>query len=245
MAFEAVARHGSKVQAARELNVTPAAISKQLRQLEEWIGAVLLDEKSLTRQGRTLAQSLSSGLDIISAGVAVLRPSHAGSELALLAPATLALRWLMPHLPGLGADTAARLLMRPTHTGEDWLSIPHDIVLRRDSWVPQGYRAEALGVERLTIAVAPGLAGPAGEAPSDLIRRVPQLRAALAGKGWVLAPVLALAADQARGHLVMPFPEMTIEGPRLALLSRAKRSEQENTAPVRAWLCAEFAASSK
>lgn len=277
--FEALSRHGSKSLAARELNVTPAAVSKQLRQLEEWIGEALLEEKGLTPQGRVLAQSLSAGLDTISAGIASLRPPDTGSEVALLAPATLALRWLMPNLPVLGADTSARLILRPTHTGEDWLALPHDIVLRRDSWVPQGYRSEALGVERLTIAVAPSLVAD-GETPAALVHRLPQLRAstrhgdaerwlrradashtlghpavefghlyiayeaALAGQGWVLAPLLALTADMARGHLVMPFPDIIIEGPRLALLSRTERHEQEHTAPVRAWLRSQLSVSS-
>lgn len=276
MTFEAVARHGDRALAARELNVTPGAVAKQLRQLEDWLMVTLLDEGELTGAGRTLAQSLSAGIDMISAGVAELRPARAADEVALLAPATLALHWLIPRLPHLGAAAEGRILVRPTHTREDWQVMAHDVVLRRDSWVPPGYRAESLGHERLTAAVAPSLAGPPDEVPGEFLRRLPQLRAetrpgdterwlraagadhslghptrsfghlyiayeaALAGQGWVLAPTLAVAEDAARGRLVMPFPEISIEGPPLTLLWRAGRAAQVRTDPIRSWLRAEL-----
>lgn len=207
LAFEAVARTGERAQAARELNVTPGAIAKQLRLLEAWIGAPLLDPFGLTAQGRTLAQSLSSGLDLIQSGVAALRPDVTAPEIDLLAPATLAVHWLMPRLPGAGAAVA----IRPTHTGEDWQGMPHDLVLRRDSFLPTGYRAEPFGCERLTVGVASGLRGPAGEKPAEFVKRVPRLGAATRPgdtERWLLAAgVPARLGEPIRsyGHLYIAY----------------------------------------
>jgi DNA-binding transcriptional LysR family regulator len=78
-AFEAVARLGSRAAAAAELNVTPGAISKQLRALEHWVGQKLFAEEGrdamLNAAGRRLAQSTTAGLAQIGDGLAALRPA--------------------------------------------------------------------------------------------------------------------------------------------------------------------------
>lgn len=209
MAFEAVARQGDRAAAARELNVTPGAVSKQLRLLEDWAGVELVGERGLSAAGRSLAQSLSGGLDMISAGIAAARPPRGEAELAVLAPATIALRWLVPRLPTLGAESGARVLVRPTHTGEDWQALAHDVVLRRDGWVPPGYRAEPLAAERLTLAAAPSLVGPSGETPRAFVRRVPQLTAATRpsdAERWLLAA----DAGDTLGHRSRAFGHLYI-----------------------------------
>ena len=62
-AFEAAARHGSFSEAARELNVTHAAISHQIRALEEELGAALFHRTGrhveLTERGVSVALSLA------------------------------------------------------------------------------------------------------------------------------------------------------------------------------------------
>lgn len=145
LALEAFARRGGRAEAASELNVTPGAIGKGIRKLEDWTGVPLVRDGVLTPAGRTLATSVCGGLDQVFAGAAALRPSPHAPEVNLLAPATLALRWLIPHLPELTRTTGLSIAVRPTHTGEDWSAMPHDVVVRRDGWIPPGYRAEPLG----------------------------------------------------------------------------------------------------
>ena len=64
-AFEAAARHLSLTKAAEELNVTPGAISKQVRMLEEELGIPLFLRRhraiELTREGEALAAALREG----------------------------------------------------------------------------------------------------------------------------------------------------------------------------------------
>ena len=77
-AFEVTARHMSMKEAARELNVTPSAISHRLRLLEEVLGCQLSRRQGsqlrLTEYGEALAPALSEGFDRIIAALSKVRP---------------------------------------------------------------------------------------------------------------------------------------------------------------------------
>ena len=66
-AFEAAARLTGFNAAADELNVTPSAISHQIKSLEQWLGAALFVRKTrqieLTRTARDLLPSVTAALD--------------------------------------------------------------------------------------------------------------------------------------------------------------------------------------
>jgi LysR family glycine cleavage system transcriptional activator len=179
-AFEAAARLGSRSAAAAELNVTPGAISKQLRALEQWLGLKLFAEDArdimLNEAGRSLAQSVTAGMAQICDGLAALRPEQGErSQLSVLAPATFAMKWLIPRLHRL--ERVAPLLqvtLRQTNTHDDWLTLPHHVAIRRDGFVPAGYEAQSLLRETLTAFVAPGLAA-LGIAPAMTPDQLPLL----------------------------------------------------------------------
>ncbi|PTT93329.1 LysR family transcriptional regulator, partial [Pelomonas sp. HMWF004] len=65
-AFEAAARLGNFSRAAAELHLTPGAISRQVRQLEEWCGQTLFERVGnamrLTAEGRELLARLGGPL---------------------------------------------------------------------------------------------------------------------------------------------------------------------------------------
>lgn len=62
----------------------------------------------------------------------------------------------MPRLPQIEqADLGFRLRVHTTHTGEDWLSLPHDAAIRRDGFLPPGYRQELLFQEELAAYANP------------------------------------------------------------------------------------------
>ncbi|MBR0681992.1 LysR family transcriptional regulator [Roseomonas eburnea] len=275
-AFEALARLGSRSAAAAELNVTPGAISKQLRALERWVGQPLLEEDgrdgAFTAEGRGLAQSVTAGLAQIRDGLDALRPRDTGRvPLNILAPATFAMKWLVPRLHRV--DRAApqlQVTLRPTNTGDDWLSFPHHAAIRRDGFVPQGYDTMPLLRETLTAYVAPSLARAASSPeavplcesetrPGDLDRwlaaagvgRIGQARrrhahfyiayeAALAGAGLIVAPTLLAANDVAAGRLVAPWPYVAIPGTAYAFVHPATAAMRKRVAPFLTWLKAEL-----
>jgi LysR family glycine cleavage system transcriptional activator len=103
-AFEAAARLGSFTRAATELNVTHGAVSRQIRLLEDWLGARLFLRTSrnamLTRAGRDLLAEAGPALDRLAEVSLRLRSgAPAQGVLHLSALPTFAMRWLIPRLP--------------------------------------------------------------------------------------------------------------------------------------------------
>ncbi len=101
-AFEAAARHQSFVAAGSELNVTHAAISRQVRELETWLGVPVFRRVHrgvvLTEPGARYAVVLGRSFDRIAAATEeVLRPDAAGL-LRISVEISFASRWLVPRL---------------------------------------------------------------------------------------------------------------------------------------------------
>lgn len=99
-AFEAFARHGRMTRAAEELCVTHGAVSRQIRQLEEWMGFPLTEgpktQLRLTPRARRLHGAVSAAFDLIVE--AASRAPSAERDLTLACYGTLAIRWLIPRL---------------------------------------------------------------------------------------------------------------------------------------------------
>jgi LysR family transcriptional regulator, glycine cleavage system transcriptional activator len=101
-AFEAAARHLSLTKAALELNVTPGALSHQIRGLEDHLGLKLFDRGvrsiTLTAAGKSLQPGLQTAfLHIRGALASLSRPSDA-RVLVVSAPPGFTSKWLAPRL---------------------------------------------------------------------------------------------------------------------------------------------------
>jgi len=101
-AFEAAARHLSFNRAAEELNVTPSAVSHQIRQLEEYLGKRLFDRPTrrveLTPEGRAYLQPVQSALDLIRAATKRVRTDPQTSILTVSVAPSVASGWLVQRL---------------------------------------------------------------------------------------------------------------------------------------------------
>ena len=101
-AFSAVAEFSSFSQAAISLNVTHAAVSQQVRTLEERIGLSLIDRKgkvvTLTSEGRALARDLTRGFTAIHDGVNALRQQAIERAVQVTMPPAFAIGYLMPRI---------------------------------------------------------------------------------------------------------------------------------------------------
>lgn len=101
-AFEAAARHLSVKKAAGELNVTPAAVSHQIRALEEYLGVQLFHRLNralvLTDAARACLPKLGEGFDCLIKAVEILRAQKDMGTLTVSAAPSFAARWLMPRL---------------------------------------------------------------------------------------------------------------------------------------------------
>jgi LysR family glycine cleavage system transcriptional activator len=115
-AFEAAARHGSFKGAAEELCVTQAAISHQVKGLEDDLGQALFHrgtrEVRLTRRAAPLAQQLTRSLDDVTVAVELFTGRAMTGCLRLSVAPFFGNRWLLPRLerfrsrcPGIEIDT--------------------------------------------------------------------------------------------------------------------------------------------
>ncbi len=101
--FEASVRHMSFTRAARELNVTQSAVSRQIRQLEEYVGRPLFRRLKqrlvLTEPGETYAAAVRDLLDRAEAATLQLMAyGSGGGVLTVALLPTFGSRWLIPRL---------------------------------------------------------------------------------------------------------------------------------------------------
>lgn len=100
-AFEAAARLGSFTKAGEELGTTQAAISYQIKLLEERVGTPLFlrlpRQVVPTEAGRRLSTAVSEAFDLLQAAFAALR-QETESVLAISSVPSFAVRWLAPRL---------------------------------------------------------------------------------------------------------------------------------------------------
>ena len=99
-AFSIAARTGSLTLAAREMHLTPGAISRQIKTLEDMLGVQLFHRGhnaiSLTDAGRQYLIHVNAALATLESGTRALLPDRV--RLVVQAPITLARRWLIPRL---------------------------------------------------------------------------------------------------------------------------------------------------
>lgn len=103
--FEAACRYLSFNQAAEELNVTPGAISRQIKTLEQFLGKALFHRHhksvELTAVGRQYLAEISLPLEKISAATNRLKSEPKRNVISICAYPTFAIRWLIPRWPAL------------------------------------------------------------------------------------------------------------------------------------------------
>ena len=101
-AFEAVARHLSFTKAAVELNVTRAAISHQIKYLEDFLGFTLIERKNraitLTRGAEIALPKLRLAFDSLAEAVHLMRGEKQTQSLTVLTTTSFASKWLVPRL---------------------------------------------------------------------------------------------------------------------------------------------------
>lgn len=101
-AFDAAARHMSFTAAAEELSVTPAALSFQIKNLEEYLGAPLFIRLNraveLTPVGRTLAPGVASAFEGLGQSWQKARQSIAIKRLTVTAGPAFMAKWIAPRL---------------------------------------------------------------------------------------------------------------------------------------------------
>ncbi len=101
-AFEAAARHLSFKRAAEELHVTPAAVSHQIRALEEYCGTQLFRRLTralgLTEAGQAALPLLREGFDKLAEAAEAIRAEGRVGVLTVSVAPSFGAKWLVPRL---------------------------------------------------------------------------------------------------------------------------------------------------
>ena len=90
--FEAAARHLSFKEAANEISITQAAVSHQIKSLEDYLGV------QLTEAARAALPRLRDGFDALASAVETIHVRADETDLQITAPPVFTARWLMPRL---------------------------------------------------------------------------------------------------------------------------------------------------
>jgi LysR family glycine cleavage system transcriptional activator len=174
-AFEAAARHMSFTDAAGELSVTQAAISHQVRGLEQRLGLKLFVRRNrsllLSEAGQAYLPAVRAAFDQLNEATEKLLHKDRGGHLTVTTTASFAMKWLVPRLGGFQRANPEVDVRISTGTGLiDFSREDVDIGIRygRGQW--PGLVAERLVAEDVMPVCSPAfMKGPqALKKPSDL-----------------------------------------------------------------------------
>ena len=164
--FTVVARHDSLYAAAEELHLTPSAVSKALRRLEEELGLPLFDRSTrqlvLNERGLLLLERARTLLDLAEQARIDLQGERADMDCRIGGPAVLLWRHGGGLATGLQPYPAARLHLRPLFEGEALAALArgelHAALVTQEAldsphWSPQ-WEASDLGELSLSVIAA-------------------------------------------------------------------------------------------
>ena len=187
-AFEAASRRGAFNEAAAELNVTPGAVSHQVKALEKWLGLALFTRGhrsvTLTDDGERLFAVLSHSFRDIAAITASLRNQADTPKVEIATTTAVSSLWLTPRIISfwreyesiqINQQISDRLLQRPIHAD---LAIEYRLVPPRE---PEHTR---LFGDELVPVCTPALADRLRGASLEEIARQPLINMDARNENW-------------------------------------------------------------
>jgi LysR family transcriptional regulator, glycine cleavage system transcriptional activator len=176
-AFNAAARHLSFTKAADEMGVTPAAISHQIKELEDQIGVALFTRTSrsmtLTREGEILSAAAAESLDTLSRAVKRIKRLENRKVLKVSASPSIAAKWLVPRLDRfLDQSPGAEVRVDVSTTALDFERDDVDIAIRFGQGRYPGLKSDLLFTDKIFPVCSPRIITkekPLAQ-PKDLLR---------------------------------------------------------------------------
>ena len=174
-AFEAAARHLSFTKAAEELNVTQAAISHQVKALEEVVGLQLFRRLNrrliLTDAGQAYLPPLRDAFDMMAAATGRLRAGEDSGSLKVTTMHSVAVKWLLPRLPRFqAAHPEIDVMISASYALVDFTRDDVDVGIRYGRGQYEGLRADPLMGDEIMPVCSPALlvGDPPLRGPEDL-----------------------------------------------------------------------------
>lgn len=170
--FEAAARLGGFSRAGEELGVTPAAVSQQVRQLEDWLGRPMFARHArgveVTEYGRRLLPTLTEQFDTLEATLRRVQEADADVSLTVSTLPSFAGRWLLPRMERMTAVLGGRQVsLLASSTLADFTRDGVDVAIRYGGGRYVGLAAHHLLPGQMVVVCAPAMADRL-RAPADL-----------------------------------------------------------------------------
>ena len=176
-AFDAAARHLSFTRAADEIGVTPAAISNQIKEIEEQLGFELFIRTSrsmrLTKEGEILRVAATESLETLAKALHRIKRLENRNQIRVSSTPSVAAKWLVPRLDGfLEAFPSADVRIDVSNTLVDFDRDDVDVAIRFGAGKYPGLRADLLFQDSLSPVCSPSLITKEKplEVPRDLLR---------------------------------------------------------------------------
>lgn len=174
--FDAVARHASFTRAAEELAITQAAVSRQIKRLEEDLGTALFARGhrsiAVTPAGRKLQRAARQAFATIAAATEAIATDRCAKRLTISVSPFFSAVWLTPRLPAFRRQHPDfRIDLHHAYDPPDYGCADIDLGINwgRGRW--PGIVAEKVLDGALTPAIAPALRRIRRvRAPTDLLR---------------------------------------------------------------------------
>ena len=161
-AFDAAATHSSLSKAAEALGVTHGAVSRQIKQLETYLGVHLLHRRptgvETTEAGERLHRATRQAFASLQVGLSSVKRLQDARSVTISLAASLATKWLVPRLPAFRAQHPGFSLYLDTNDEViDFDDSEVDVALRYGvpNWT--GLHYERLIDEDLVVVAAPSL----------------------------------------------------------------------------------------
>lgn len=230
-AFDAAARHLSFTRAAEDLRMTQSGVSRQILNLESYLGVRLFERVGsrlvLTEVGKTYATELQAALDgLEEISIDAVRGRKAGQALMIGTQATLGSRWLVPRLAGFAeAHPGLPLELVDTDPKADVADLPLDLAVLRGQGTWLNTRSVELFPESLVVVASPARLAQHDTSRGLDFRSMPTLQNASRPSLWLTwLRASGRQFDGAIQGLRLPRAEMVIraalEGIGFALLPR-------------------------
>jgi LysR family transcriptional regulator, glycine cleavage system transcriptional activator len=232
-AFEAAARHLSFTDAAIELNLTQAAVSKHVKSLELHFRRQLFIRRTrslqLTKMGEAYLPKVRDAFERLVIGTREVFGARQAKELTLRCAVSFAVNWLAPRLPAFLERNPGREIRIISSVWSDAFDADLydlDIQYGRGEW--SGVRSRQISWETITPLCAPSLAGQLRQ-PDDLqAQRLLHVLGYQEGWGTWLQAAGAMSVNPGKGlqfDTSLTAFEVAAQGGGVALgrLSLAKR----------------------
>lgn len=188
VAFEAAARREGFKLAAADLNVTPAAVSQQIKALEQELGLALFHRNHrgvvLTESGAHLFRAIRKGFDGIAQTIEFLRQTAETGDVGIEVTTAVSAFWLTPHLTRFWREHP-EVTVAQTVTDTRQSSRPCDLKIYYGGLADEPGDVRLLFRDWISVLASPGFLREHGPVSLDMLARLPVIHMSAEDRRWL------------------------------------------------------------